>query len=106
MIIQTYKPEHYAIQYAAAQEYRGFFNQEFTRRRKLLYPPFTMMVRLLCESREEDLPREASTQLSERIAAFLAKKPGLKRRVLFVREDEAPIKRIMGHPRPGADENS
>lgn len=99
VIIQTYKPEHYAIQYAAAQEYRGFFNQEFTRRRKLLYPPFTMMVRLLCESREEDLPREASTQLSERIAAFLAKKPGLKRRVLFVREDEAPIKRIMGHTR-------
>ncbi|NLX82352.1 MAG: primosomal protein N' [Clostridiales bacterium] len=99
VIIQTYKPEHYAIQYAAAQEYRGFFNQEFQRRRRLLYPPFTMMVRLLCESREEELPREVSTQLSEQITAFLAKKPNLKRRVLFIREDEAPIKRIMGQTR-------
>lgn len=99
VIIQTYKPDHDVILHAAAQEYRGFFNQEFARRRALLYPPFTMMVRLLTEGRSEEQAREVSTQLKERITAFLAEHDRLKRRVLFIREDAAPIKRIMGNYR-------
>lgn len=99
VIIQTYKPEHDVILHAAEQEYRGFFNQEFARRRALLYPPFTMMVRLLVEGTGEEQVREVSTQLKERIVTFLAESGPLKRRVLFVREDAAPIKRIMGRHR-------
>ena len=96
VVIQTYKPEHYVIQYSAEQEYRGFFNQEFARRRQLLYPPFTMMVRVLCESRQEEESRDVSARVSQRINEFLIGEPTLKKRVLFVREDAAPIKRIMG----------
>ena len=96
VIIQTYKPEHYAIAAAATQEFRGFFNQEFARRRQLLYPPFTMMVRVLVEARGEEQSREVSSAIRERIAKKLAEAPRLKKRVLFVREDAAPIKRIMG----------
>jgi primosomal protein N' (replication factor Y) len=99
VIIQTYKPEHDVILHAAEQEYRGFFNQEFARRRALLYPPFTMMVRLLVEGPGEEQVREVSAQLKERIVTFLAESGPLKRRVLFVREDAAPIKRIMGRHR-------
>ena len=96
VIIQTYRPDHYVTQAAARQDYRGFFNQEFDRRRQMLYPPFTMMVRLLCEAGKEEVSREVSTALQQRIAGFLTDEPRLKRRVLFVREDAAPIKRIMG----------
>lgn len=96
VVIQTYKPEHYVIQYSAAQEYRGFFNQEFARRRQLLYPPFTMMVRVLCESGQEEESRDVSSKVLRRINEFLTGEPRLRKRVLFVREDAAPIKRIMG----------
>ncbi len=96
VVIQTYKPDHEVILYASKQEYRGFFNQEFARRRQLLYPPFTMMVRLLAEAKDEDTSREVSTQVAEKINAWLLREPRLKRRVIFVREDAAPIKRIMG----------
>jgi len=96
VIIQTYKPDHFAIQAAAKQDYRSFFNQEFARRRKMLYPPFTMMVRLLCEAVKEEQAREVSGELNRRVAKILAEEPSLRRRVLFFREDEAPIKRIMG----------
>lgn len=96
VVIQTYKPDHYVIQSAASQEYRGFFNQEFSRRRHLLYPPFTMMVRLLCEARDEEVSRDVSARLHQEISAWLKEHPVLKKRVLYVREDAAPIKRIMG----------
>lgn len=96
VIIQTYKPDHYVILSAAAQEYRGFFNQEFARRRQLLYPPFTMMVRVLCEAKQEEQSREVSAQILQKITDWLKDEPRLKKRVLFVREDAAPIKRIMG----------
>ncbi|MEG0766757.1 MAG: primosomal protein N', partial [Clostridia bacterium] len=49
VIVQTYDPSHYSIQTAAAQDYRAFYEQEFQRRRRSLYPPFTHMVRLLFE---------------------------------------------------------
>ncbi|NLW20343.1 MAG: primosomal protein N' [Clostridiales bacterium] len=99
VIVQTYKPEHYAIAAAATQEYRGFFQQEFARRRQLLYPPFTMMVRVLVEARQEAQSREVSAAISQRISQHLGQHPVLRKRVLYVREDAAPIKRIMGRYR-------
>ncbi len=96
VIIQTYRPEHYAVAAAARQDYRSFFQQEFAYRRRDLYPPFTMMVRLLCQNRQEDMARATSGQLFARIRTQLEQHPTWKKRVLFYREDEAPIKRIMG----------
>lgn len=96
VIIQTYQPEHFAIQAAAAQDYRRFFNQEFARRRQKLYPPFTMLVRLLVEAGQEKQAREVSSALYARVNAMLARTPRLRRRVIFAREDASPIKRIAG----------
>lgn len=39
-MIQTYVPQHYVINLAAEQDYPGFYEQEITARRELLYPPF------------------------------------------------------------------
>ncbi len=39
-VIQTYVPEHYVINLAAAQDYTGFYEQEIAARKMLLYPPF------------------------------------------------------------------
>ncbi len=96
VVIQTYAPEHFAIQAAARQDYRAFFEQEFARRRQKLYPPFTMMVRLLCEHAQEDVARGVSTALFTRLEEWLQQHPNLRKRVIFHREDASPIKRIMG----------
>jgi primosomal protein N' (replication factor Y) len=45
VIIQTYNPEHYAIQAAAKHDYATFYKQEIDYRRQLHNPPFT---RLAC----------------------------------------------------------
>ncbi len=46
-IIQTYSPEHYAIQAAARHDYAGFYNQEMAYRRDLNNPPFTRLASLV-----------------------------------------------------------
>lgn len=38
-VIQTYQPEHYAITYAAAQDYEGFYEEEIAYREFMDYPP-------------------------------------------------------------------
>jgi primosomal protein N' (replication factor Y) (superfamily II helicase) len=46
VVVQTYNPEHYAIQAAAEHDYRRFYQQEIAHRRRLGYPPFSRMVAL------------------------------------------------------------
>lgn len=99
VVIQTYQPDNYALMAAARQDYRGFFESEFARRRRDLYPPFTMLVRLLCLAPSELEARETSQALYARVEQWLKDNPAYKRRVLYYREDAAPIKRLMGRDR-------
>ena len=45
-ILQTFDPEHYVIQAAAAHDVNGFYQQEVAQRRRLGYPPFAGLMRL------------------------------------------------------------
>ena len=46
-IIQTYSPEHYAIQAAAKHDYEIFYEKEIDYRCQLHQPPFTRLARLI-----------------------------------------------------------
>ncbi len=47
VVLQTYSPEHYAIQAAARQDYAEFYEQEIAFRRRLGDPPFGRLICLL-----------------------------------------------------------
>ncbi|MBO9310047.1 MAG: primosomal protein N', partial [Chloroflexi bacterium] len=47
VILQTYQPEHYAIQAAAHHDYETFYQRELEYRHLLDYPPYKRLVRLL-----------------------------------------------------------
>jgi primosomal protein N' (replication factor Y) len=49
VIIQTYAPDHYAIQHLVKHDYKGFFAAEIEYRRTLNYPPFGRLVNLRVE---------------------------------------------------------
>jgi primosomal protein N' (replication factor Y) len=53
-IVQTYVPEHYAIQAAAAHDYHGFYEREIAFRRAHGYPPLGRLVRLLFSGSRQD----------------------------------------------------
>ena len=98
VVIQTYQPDHYAIAGAATQDYRAFFNEEFGRRRADLYPPFTMMARFLCESKDMAVARQVAEELKDRVVREFSGTP-LFKRIFFIRADEAPITRIQDRAR-------
>ncbi|MCI0353883.1 MAG: primosomal protein N', partial [Acidobacteria bacterium] len=50
VILQTYHPDHYAIQFAAGHEYAGFYEKEARFRRIMHYPPFTSVANVLVRS--------------------------------------------------------
>ena len=52
-VIQTYQPEHYAVTYAAKQDYEGFYNEEILYRELGGYPPAAHMLAVQIFAREE-----------------------------------------------------
>jgi primosomal protein N' (replication factor Y) len=46
VVLQTFAPEHYAVQAAARHDVNGFYQQELAQRRRLGYPPFARLLRL------------------------------------------------------------
>ncbi|MDY0152529.1 MAG: primosomal protein N' [Candidatus Cloacimonas sp.] len=55
VIIQTYNPEHYAISAACRQDFLAFAQEELGYRRKLYYPPFYRLARILFQSLDLEL---------------------------------------------------
>ncbi|WP_317855749.1 primosomal protein N' [Chakrabartyella piscis] len=66
VFIQTYQPEHYAVQFAAKQDYKGFFTEESMFRQMMSYPPFA-----------EYLAVEVVDETKENVAFALGKLEGI-----------------------------
>lgn len=65
VIIQTYQPEHYCIQTAAAQDYDSFYSQEIRFRQMLHYPPDRQMMVMLAEGEHDRQTGQAVQKLRE-----------------------------------------
>jgi primosomal protein N' (replication factor Y) (superfamily II helicase) len=50
VLVQTYHPDHYAIQFAAAHDYPGFVAKEMNYRRWMHYPPFAVLANVVIQS--------------------------------------------------------
>jgi len=69
VILQTYFPEHYAIQCAAGHDYAAFCEKELRYRSWMSYPPFSALANVLVRS-----PRlEQAMQISGMLGAWLEK---------------------------------
>src|SRR5579862_467458 len=52
VVLQTFFPDHYAIQYAAAHDYHGFYEKEIRFRSWMHYPPFNVVSNVLVRSQK------------------------------------------------------
>ena len=96
VIVQTYKPEDPIILAAARQDYRSFFEEEFDRRRAGLYPPFTIMARLLVESASESAARQHAAALYARCQTLMEQNPLWKKRTLMMLLDQPSVTMLRG----------
>jgi primosomal protein N' (replication factor Y) (superfamily II helicase) len=67
VLVQTFTPEHPAIQAAVRHDYNQFAAYELPIREGLSYPPFTSLVRLVVRGPVEKVAEEFATTIAERI---------------------------------------
>jgi primosomal protein N' (replication factor Y) len=65
VIIQTFSPEHYAIQAAARHDYAAFYEQEIAYRRQLHNPPFTRLARLVYAHTNDSLCQREALRMKD-----------------------------------------
>jgi primosomal protein N' (replication factor Y) len=88
VLIQTYYPEHYAIQDAVRQDYLAFYEQELHYRRMMVYPPFASLANVIVR----DTNLENAIRWSRRLSEYFAPQDGKGARILG--PASAPLARL------------
>lgn len=93
VIIQTYTPEHYAIELARTQEYEPFYEREMFLRRRSNYPPYYFVA--LIQLSHEDVMMAA--EYAGRVADWL--RGNLSNQVAIIGPTTASIARLQNRYR-------
>ncbi len=88
VLIQTYYPEHYAVQDAVRQDYQSFYERELHFRRMMMYPPFTSLANVIVRDRN----LENAIRWSRRLSEYFAPHDGKGVRILG--PASAPLARL------------
>ncbi|MGH7609520.1 MAG: replication restart helicase PriA, partial [Candidatus Dormibacteria bacterium] len=75
VLLQTYSPQHPAVQFASGHDYQGFATLELEARRQLRFPPFSRLVVLTHSAAREGEARAQAAAEAERLRAALAREP-------------------------------
>lgn len=65
VVIQTYQPQHPAIQAAASHDVMALYEMEWEERRRLGFPPFASLVHVVVRSRQESKAAQAARDLAQ-----------------------------------------
>ena len=94
VIIQTYQPEHYSIQYASRHDYMGFYNEEIQIRGQFRYPPFCHIIRILITGENERSIINTAMGIEKWIGHRAAKDAIIKAGMIELGAYPAPLERI------------
>lgn len=76
VIIQTYNPEDYSIQYSRKQDYESFYRNEISYRRLMQYPPIAEMAAILVTSPSKEILNQAMEIMAEQLKRISNTKDG------------------------------
>ncbi len=93
VIIQTFNPQHYALQHAQNHDYKSFYEEEIGFRKALLYPPFGRIISLRLSSVNKDTLIEEAHRLG-RLAKKLNAQIGNTAEIIG--PAESPLSKIRG----------
>jgi primosomal protein N' (replication factor Y) len=96
VIIQTFLPEHYAIQRAKDHDFVGFYREEMASREALRYPPVTRMVNMRVSARNPHDAEKGMQQLARKGEQMLKTQRG---EVEMLGPSPAPLYQIKGRYR-------
>lgn len=93
VIVQTFSPEHPAIQAAIRHDFRKFTEHELPARRQFCYPPLSSMVRIVIRGSSQTSTEEFTEHLTEQLTSVITSR-AIKARVLG--PAAAPIAKLRG----------
>ncbi len=97
VVIQTYSPGHPSIVFARTHDYKGFFAYELAQRRAALFPPFSLFVRALFTSLEEDALEQDGVRYAKGLETAVKEAlQGHEEELLFLSAAPAPIYKKQG----------
>ena len=67
VVVQTYNPEHYAVQAGANHDYVAFYEEEIGYRRGLGYPPYGQIIKLTIQADQESKARILADELIQEL---------------------------------------
>lgn len=73
--LQTFTPEHYVLELAAAQNYREFYAQEIEVRRALIFPPFCDLCLIVVSAADAERANRAAGKLFALLKAAAESNP-------------------------------
>jgi primosomal protein N' (replication factor Y) len=71
VILQTYQPDHYAIQAASKHDYMAFYEQELRYRKQLGYPPYRRLARLVFRHSASNIAAEEAKRMAARVQELI-----------------------------------
>lgn len=89
VVIQSYQPDHYSIQWAAAQDYENFYKEELMYRDLGGYPPIANMLMIQIFEKEENAGILLGEQMKVRLKEY-----ALKNRMLVIGPANASVGKI------------
>ncbi len=87
-VIQTYDPEHFAVQAAANQDYEAFYRQEIAYRKLMHYPPVWNLLVVSCAGADEEETGRAAGMIANRLKTMIPSE------ILLVGPADASIAKI------------
>ena len=101
VVMQTYAPDHPVLKFAKVQDYPSFYQYEIAQRKKCLYPPFSLFIRLLLSGENEGELIERGKEYAKALEADLRTALGAEGQgdLLLLLAAPAPIARIAGQSR-------
>ena len=91
VLIQTYYPEHYALQHARRQDYEGFANEELGFRQRMAYPPFVVLASIFVKHPNENVARQNAELVKAGLVEF-----NVEKKCLILGPAPASISRLKG----------
>ena len=67
VIVQSFSPDHYAIDLAVQSNYLSFYEREVTARQTLGYPPFGRIAKVLVQSEREERALKLADEVASRL---------------------------------------
>jgi len=64
VVIQTYQPNHPALQYVVTNDYQSMYRQQIAERRQFNFPPLCRLVKITLKHANDELVNEASLALA------------------------------------------